>query len=470
MVESVTAPDDETVVFKLKYPSGAFMPALASPYHFIYSKAILDKDPHWYEKNVMGSGPFVFEAREAGAVGQRQAQSQLLSRRPALPRRLRGDLRQDAVAARAGHPRRPGGHGVPRPAAEEPRRPRGRPRQGHHGPGERLELRAARHAEQPQEAVRRCARAQGPDPGGRPLGRLDAISPRSPSSRRLAASSSRAIRWRRRKEELEKFAGYSPDIKAVARGSQAPAEGSRRARPQVHAGQPRRRPALHHRRHLADRPMEAGGHHRRQKMEPTGPFYATLENGAFDVALEFNCQSVVNPLVDTSKFLPDAGDQYGGFKDPELIKLYDAMNRTGDVAEQKTLMRAYEKRVIDEEVHNFITLLVVPHHPAPLLRQRLEDLAQPLPEPGPVGGLARQVAGLATPSPAVARRRWGRSVARNSRAPEPHVPLCFQAPAADDPDAARGGGAGVLPDAPHPGRHLHAAAWRRAAAASIRRC
>ena len=32
MVESVTAPDDETVVFKLKYPSGAFLPSLASPY------------------------------------------------------------------------------------------------------------------------------------------------------------------------------------------------------------------------------------------------------------------------------------------------------------------------------------------------------------------------------------------------------------------------------------------------------
>ena len=45
-----------------------FIPSLATPYNFIYSKAILDKDQRWYEKNVMGSGPFVFEAREAGAL------------------------------------------------------------------------------------------------------------------------------------------------------------------------------------------------------------------------------------------------------------------------------------------------------------------------------------------------------------------------------------------------------------------
>jgi peptide/nickel transport system substrate-binding protein len=40
------------------------------------------------------------------------------------------------------------------------------------------------------------------------------------------------------------------------------------------------------------------------------------------------------------------------------------MNRTADVAEQRRLMRAYEKRVVDEEVHNFITFWwyrIIPH-------------------------------------------------------------------------------------------------------------
>jgi peptide/nickel transport system substrate-binding protein len=43
MVESVTSPDDTTVAFKLKYPSGAFIPALANPFNFVYSKAVLDR-------------------------------------------------------------------------------------------------------------------------------------------------------------------------------------------------------------------------------------------------------------------------------------------------------------------------------------------------------------------------------------------------------------------------------------------
>src|SRR5262249_12954543 len=66
MVDTVTAPDATTVVFKLRYPTTAFLPALADPFAFIYKKDILDKDPHWYERNIMGSGPFKFAGYETG--------------------------------------------------------------------------------------------------------------------------------------------------------------------------------------------------------------------------------------------------------------------------------------------------------------------------------------------------------------------------------------------------------------------
>ena len=33
-------------------------------------------------------------------------------------------------------------------------------------------------------------------------------------------------------------------------------------------------------------------------MLPTGPWFEGLRNGSFDVAIEGNCQSVINPLLD----------------------------------------------------------------------------------------------------------------------------------------------------------------------------
>ena len=66
MVDTVTAPDPSTVVFHLKFATSAFLPALADPFTFIYQKANLDKDPRWYEKNILGSGPFKFVEYQVG--------------------------------------------------------------------------------------------------------------------------------------------------------------------------------------------------------------------------------------------------------------------------------------------------------------------------------------------------------------------------------------------------------------------
>jgi peptide/nickel transport system substrate-binding protein len=68
MVNSVEAPDANTVVFQLGYPSGAFLPALANPFNFVYSKKDLDEHGYeWHQRNVNGSGPFKFSAEDPGA-------------------------------------------------------------------------------------------------------------------------------------------------------------------------------------------------------------------------------------------------------------------------------------------------------------------------------------------------------------------------------------------------------------------
>ncbi len=72
-VEKVEVADDYTVVFRLKWPSASFLGSLASPFNYIYKAEILAKDPTWYEKNIMGSGPFKFVEQVSGShwVGKR---------------------------------------------------------------------------------------------------------------------------------------------------------------------------------------------------------------------------------------------------------------------------------------------------------------------------------------------------------------------------------------------------------------
>jgi peptide/nickel transport system substrate-binding protein len=96
-----------------------------------------------------------------------------------------------------------------------------------------------------------------------------------------------------------------------------------------------------------------------QKVQPTGPFYATLrEKGDFDVSIDFNCQSIVNPPIDTSKYLSsDINPQnYGRIIDRKMDDLYNAMLLEADPKKQREKMREYERYVLHDEVKQMITL------------------------------------------------------------------------------------------------------------------
>jgi len=72
-IEDIETPDALTAVFKVKKASPAFVLNLASPFNCIYSAARLAQDANYPSKEIMGSGPFQFIERIAGAhwVGKR---------------------------------------------------------------------------------------------------------------------------------------------------------------------------------------------------------------------------------------------------------------------------------------------------------------------------------------------------------------------------------------------------------------
>src|SRR5262249_31346881 len=64
-VETITAPDDRTVVFKLKNAYARFENAMGGPYFWVMPHEVVEQDGD-AAKRVVGSGPFMFDRYESG--------------------------------------------------------------------------------------------------------------------------------------------------------------------------------------------------------------------------------------------------------------------------------------------------------------------------------------------------------------------------------------------------------------------
>ena len=98
------------------------------------------------------------------------------------------------------------------------------------------------------------------------------------------------------------------------------------------------------------------GLHVTQRVVPTGPWFEAMRSGSFDVVVEANCNSVVNPLLDVQKYLPRAvfSENYGNYDDGPEIDLYQKMLHETDGAKQRALMREFERHVLDTQAHELV--------------------------------------------------------------------------------------------------------------------
>ena len=357
MVDKVEAPDADTVVFRLKFATEAFLPSLASPFNWIYEKKILDRDPHWYEKNVMGTGPFKFAGYETGqsvkgvrnpdyydkslpyldgftaiyAVKQATRVDAIRSDRAAMEFRAMPPSARDELVAALGD--------------------RIKVQEGDWDVGSAI---TPNHQKKPFDdaRVRRALTLAIDRWAGAPaLSKIAIVKtvgglvyPGSP----LAAT----------RQELEQLAGYWPDIeksRAEARRllKEAGAENLSFELLNRNTDQPYKFVATW----LIDQWSKIGLHVT-QKVVPTGPWFEAMRTGNFDVVVEAPGYGIVNPLMDIQKFLPSSVDaeNYARYEDPELVALYTKMLHETDPKQQRVEMRALEKRLLDTEAHEIMVL------------------------------------------------------------------------------------------------------------------
>jgi peptide/nickel transport system substrate-binding protein len=352
MVKDITAPDEQTVVIHLKFATSAFLPALADPYNWIYQKKMLDKDIHWYEHNIMGSGPFKFVGYEIGQkiTGVRNP-DYYHKGLPYLdgfvgiyaPKQA---VQLDAIRAdRAATEFR----GYPPSAIDQLK-------QELDG---KIVIQKSdwnctvgawiNHKHKPFDDVRvRRALTLALDRWGSQKGLSEVslmhtvgglVFPGTP----LAET----------KDELSSIAGFSPDI------DKSRAEAKRLLK---EAGQENLSFDLINRN--VDQPYKYLGTwlidqwskiglHVTQQVVPTGPWFAALRSGNFAVSTGGNCHGIVNPVIDVQTWLSHSvsSQNYGYYEDPALDKIYDQMLHETDVAKQKALAFQFDKQALDTGAH-----------------------------------------------------------------------------------------------------------------------
>ena len=358
MVKSVEAPDDRTVVFRLKWPSASLLANLASPWNFIYKADILAKDPHWYEKNVNGTGPFKFVEYVPGShwIGEKN-KDYFVKDRPYLDgyRAIFIKSTSARVASIRGGRALIEFRGFSPAGRDDLVRALGKKIRVQEGPWICYLSVAINNEVKPFSDVRvRRALTLALDrwEASEYLSKIAILKPVGgllrPGSEFAATEA-----------ELTKLAGYGKDIKA------ARTEARRLLK---EAGIPDGYEFTFKNRDLPMPYESLGiwaidqwrkiGLNVTHKVEEKGPFFSDRKKGNFQTIMDWECGFMDEPDLQLFKFLSmgKSGANYSRFTDSTLDSLYEKQGRATSKKERRKLIRTFEKRVLDEKIYTFPTL------------------------------------------------------------------------------------------------------------------
>ncbi len=358
MVKSVEAPNNDTLVFHLKWPSPSFLANLASPWNFIYKADILEKDPHWYEKNIMGTGPFKLVEHVPGShwTGKRN-ENYFVKGRPYLDGFQAIFIKSTSarVAAVRGGRALIEFRGFSPAGRNDIVKAQGNKIKVQEGPWICYLSVAVNNERKPFDdpRVRRALTLA--------LDRWEASQTLSKIAivKYVGGILRPGSEYAASKKELTKMAGFGKDIEASRKEAR---------RLLKEAGVPEGAKFTFKNRDLPMPYESLGvfavdqwrkiGLNVELKVLEKGPFFGDRKKGDFDLCMDWECGYMDEPDLQLYKFLSHgkSGSNYSRYKDPVLDELYEKQARAKTKKERRKLIRAFEKRLLDEKAYTFPSL------------------------------------------------------------------------------------------------------------------
>jgi peptide/nickel transport system substrate-binding protein len=366
VVESIETPDIHTVVFHLKQPSASFIASLASPWNFIYKADLLAKDPRWYEKNIMGSGPFMFVEHVSGShwVGKKNPDYYMKGRpyldgyraifiRDTAPRVAAVRSGQALIEFRGFNPA----------ARDDIVKTLGNKGVVQESPWV-CNLTVALNTEKKPFNDPRVRRA------------LTLAVDRWGASKALSKISLMKYvggvfrpgsEFATPEAELTKLAGFGKNIEASRKEAKrllkeaGVSEGFSFTLKNRNVKEPYEVTGVY----VIDQWRQIGLNVNHVQQEE-GPYFNDLRQGNYDAGIDFACDFMDEPDLQLQKFLSAEKSplNYGRYKDSVLDDVYDKQSRATNPKERLKLLRQFEKRVLDEQAYQFHILWwqrIVPH-------------------------------------------------------------------------------------------------------------